>query len=174
MYKKIKLIFPKDQGKSYYSRKRQNYKNQLSVKINDQLIFKDIDDCEENLPMILEKYFSSQKNQNIIEFDYDITFDFGIKEYVKITFYITDKECRVKIYRPLFVKESIGVEFSAYFIVNGNKIMIGEEYHHGDEKTLEMNFQNLNINQLQAKWGCIKKSTIDDKTYYDDIIMELV
>jgi hypothetical protein len=50
----VRVTCPKEFNKKYMSRQHDNYINKLDVYHNAQKIFANIDDAEENLPIILE------------------------------------------------------------------------------------------------------------------------
>ena len=53
MNKIFTLRCPKEDNKQYFSLEKHQYKNNLTVMINDAVVFENINDAEENLPLLM-------------------------------------------------------------------------------------------------------------------------
>ena len=75
MNKIFTLRCPKQHDKRYFSLAQHQYKNNLSVVVNDHVLFKNIDDAEENLPITLsDQILFDTQSINVISLIYDIKF----------------------------------------------------------------------------------------------------
>ena len=88
MRKVFAVHCPKEEDKRYFSKALHKYKNNITVKFNDDVLFDKIDDAEENLPInkhcvldIMEEVPST------VSLDYDITIG-DIKEQSTVEFVI--------------------------------------------------------------------------------------
>ena len=53
MNKIFTLRCPKEDNKQYFSLEKHQYQNNLTVMVNDMVVFENINDAEENLPIVL-------------------------------------------------------------------------------------------------------------------------
>lgn len=167
MYSKIIVNFPKEEGKKYFSREHQNYENNLSISINDDVIFSGVNDAEEYLPITLEKNYNFNNSTNTIIFFYDITFHPDIKEYGKIILNISEKRCSICIVRDNFVQGSENLDnYIVTIDINGQKHFLDKEWHCGDSN--QILFNGPAGVPCVISWSS-KKSFVNGKhIYYDD------
>ena len=106
MRKVFAVHCPKEEDKRYFSKALHKYKNNITVKFNDDVLFDKIDDAEENLPInkhcvldIMEEVPST------VSLDYDITIG-DIKEQSTVEFVIDPivDMIHAKIHRKNFVE----------------------------------------------------------------------
>jgi hypothetical protein len=168
MHRRLTISFPKDLDRKYFSKEHQGYANNLCVLVDNKLLFSNIDDAEENLPLTYQADIDLYKT---IEITYDIMFGDGTKESASITFEFSD-QCHVHVHRPNYLKGSDNLDqYDVTFDINGNIYQIGPEYHQGDSKTLDM--QGTLTLPFRARWST-KKSFIGGRyVYWDDTILEL-
>lgn len=168
MFTKLKIFFPKETDRKYFSKEHQGYSNNLSILIDNSLLFSNIDDAEENLPL---EYRADIDLQKTLEFRYDIIFGDGTKESAQITFMFSN-DCQVTIHRPNYLigSEKLDV-YDVKFNLNGTMYHIGSEYHQDDSKTL--NLQGALSNPFQARWSTRKSFVGSQHIYWDDVVLEL-
>lgn len=168
MHRRLKISFPKESDRKYFSKEHQGYTNNLCVLVDDKLLFSNIDDAEENLPLIYQADIDLSKT---IEIRYNIVFGDGTKESAKITFEFLDR-CYVHVYRPNYLIGSHKLDqYNVTFDVNGTIYQIGPEYHQGDSKTLNM--QGTFTLPFKARWSTKKSFIGGQYVYWDDTILEL-
>lgn len=171
MYHTIKITCPKEKNKRYFTYKDQGYQNNLSVALNDEIIFSAINDCEENLPIILEKS-CELKDNNIVMFDYDITFHDIIKERSKIFFSIGKDKTVTEIIRENYVEGVDDLdEYLITFQTNARVFYIGKDFHNGDQKHLR--FDSSTEFPFYARWSTKKTFKKGQTDWYDDMILEI-
>ena len=140
MRKVFAVHCPKEEDKRYFSSKLHDYKNNITVKFNDEILFDKIDDAEENLPInkhcvldIMEEVPST------ITLDYDITIG-QVKEQSTVEFVLDPvvEMVHTKIQRKNFVEgtEKLSDDYCVTLSVNEHQQSFGKEFHKGDTKTL--------------------------------------
>lgn len=174
MYKKLKIIFPKDPDKNYFSFKKQRYVNDLNIFINDALLCSHINDAEEYLPMEIDKEIDLDESvENSIKFQYNMSFG-PHKEKVDVTFNLkTNGVCTTTIYRYNYVKgaEVLDDDYLVTFLVNDCKTLLDKSYHEGDTKDIV--FDNYYSYPLKVRWFSYKPFTDTKSIYWDDIEFRL-
>lgn len=171
MHSTIKITCPKEDGLRYFTRKDQGYQNNLSVILNDKILFSNIDDCEENLPIVLEQQCDLKDHNNLV-FDYDITFHDTIKERAKIVFEISKDITLIKIIRENYVEGADELdEYLITFQINDNTFYIDKDFHNGDQKNLE--FSSPTEYPFYARWSTKKTFKKGKTTWFDDLITEI-
>lgn len=171
MHSIIRITCPKEDNLRYFNRKDQGYRNNLSVILNNEIIFSDINDCEENLPITLERS-CELKDINELIFDYDITFHDTIKERDKIFFQISKKDTVIKIIRENYVGGAEKLkEFLVTFQVNDSTFYIDKDFHQGHQKQLK--FESLTKYPFYARWSTKKTFEKGQTTWFDDLILEI-
>ena len=143
----IKLTCPKDRDKKYMSTQSDNYINKLDVYHNTQKIFANINDAEENLPIILEKSIVYNANETqIFEFNYFIRFH-AVEEYAKVKWTIKPlnylHESHIQLLQLNQVKgsENLSDDYCITIRCNQHIYELGKEYHQGVNKAI--NFRDL-------------------------------
>jgi hypothetical protein len=172
MYKKFQLTCPRDHEKRYFSWEHQHYKNNLTVKLNNTVLFANINDCEENLPITFKIDIAWSNSGNIVEFDYDINMH-EVKEFATIALKFSDQKVTLEVCRPLPVPGAEHYEFSARFRINDRELCLGKEYHQGHQKKIMQIFPFELDQPFMARWSCRKRPQSSTTVYHDDLIMEL-
>jgi hypothetical protein len=180
MNKIIKLTCLKDRDKKYMSAQNDNYINKLDVYYNTQKIFANINDAEENLPIILEKSIVyDAKHTQMFEFNYFIRFH-SVEEYAKIKWTIKPvnylHESHIQLLQLNHVKgsENLSDDYCITVRCNQHIYKLGKEYHQGVNKAI--NFRDLiNVNgyccfSVETK-KVFKNSPI---TTYDHLQLEIL
>mgnify|MGYP001227625985 CR=1 FL=1 len=174
MPKRIRVICPKEVNKKYFSFEKQKYKNDLSIYVNDAIVFSHINDAEECLPITLEEPISLDENkEHTIKCVYDVLFD-TVNEKVDIIFKLkTNGVLETSIHRHNFVEgsETLDSDFLITFVINDQKTLLGKEYHEGN--TANITFDNYYTYPLKIKWGSKKSFTDTENVYWDDIELRL-
>ena len=167
------MICPREENKRYFSWTDQRYKNDLTVRFNGTVLFEHINDCEENLPMLLEQPITWQLDHNRIEFRYDITVYDTVKESAFVTLDFDGEHGTLNVFRPALVAGAENIKFTALFSMNHQQLLLGDEYHQDDEKSIVMDFAVDTTQSFVARWTCSKVSRHGGTVYSDDLIMEL-
>ena len=143
----IRLTCPKHSDRKYMSAQNDNYTNKLDVYHNTQKIFANINDAEENLPIMLEKSIVLDANHTqMFEFNYFIRFH-SVEEYAKIKWTIKPVnylyESHIQLLRLNHVEGSEHVSDDYRITVRCNQFVykIGKEYHQGVNPAI--NFKDL-------------------------------
>jgi hypothetical protein len=173
MYKKLRVICPREENKRYFSWAHQRYQNDLTVRVNDVTLFEKINDCEENLPITMEKSISWSDQSNHVQFDYDIHLGENVQESACITLDFHNDQGTLTIFRPAPVLGAETIRFQAMFAMNDQQFLFGDEYHQGDQKLISRPFILDPAKPFTARWTCSKVSRQGGTGYYDDLIMEL-
>jgi len=170
MPRRIKLICPKDPNKHYFSFKNQTYQNDLSVYVNNALLFSHINDAEEYLPIELSQDFNIDESKEYnIRFEYNISFG-PEKEKVDVSFkFRTDNICETVIHRYNHVEgsENLDDEYLVTFDICGQKTFLDKSYHTGNSKDIK--FNSFYTYPLSVRWTSRKPFTTTKKVYWDDI-----
>jgi len=147
MNKIIRLTCPKDLNKRYMSRQHENYINKLDVYHNAQKIFANINDAEENLPIILEKSIVLDKNIiNVFEFHYDIKFH-SVEEQAKIVWslnpinYLYQSHVQLTRLNEVQGSEHVSDDYCITVKCNQYTHTVGKEYHQGQNQNIS--FEDL-------------------------------
>ena len=108
MNKIFTLRCPKEDNKQYFSLEKHQYQNNLTVMVNDIVVFENINDAEENLPIVLSDQVLFDPNSvNTISLIYNISFG-DIKEKTDVDFVFDSNSsiCTTKFNRKNFVEGS--------------------------------------------------------------------
>ena len=141
----VRVTCPKEFNKKYMSRQHDNYINKLDVYHNTQKIFANIDDAEENLPVILEKSIVFD-NINIFEFHYDIKFH-SVQEQAKIVWslkpinYLYQSCVQLIRFNSVQGGEHVSDDYCITVKCNQYTHTVGKEYHQGQQQNI--NFEDL-------------------------------
>ena len=173
MPKRIRVNFPKESNKKYFSFKNENYKNDINVYVNDTIIFPHINDAEEFLPISLDDVLNLDENkENIVKFAYEVSFG-TVNEKVDLIFKLkTNGVCETNICRYNFVEgsEKLTDDFLITFVVNDQITLIGKEYHEGN--TANITFDNYYTYPLKINWSS-KIPFTDTTNYWDETELRL-
>ena len=74
MPKRITVTCPKQEDRRYFSEKIHRYSNRLNVYYNEKMLIPNINDAEEYLPLMFERFIEYDKNAiNRFRFEYNIS-----------------------------------------------------------------------------------------------------
>jgi len=142
MLKTLKITCPREKNKTYMSFASHQYVNKLDIYHNSMKIFTDINDAEENLPIIQEKNIDiALDSLNTFEFRYLIRFD-GVEENCKILWqikpinYLSESHLQLIRYHAVKGAEKISDDFCCNIKINQHCYTVGKEYHLGEQKFL--------------------------------------
>ena len=180
MNRTVRITCPKDLNKRYMSRQHDNYINKLDVYHNTQKIFTNIDDAEENLPIILEKSIVLDKNIiNVFEFHYDIKFH-SVEEQAKIIWslkpinYLYQSHVQLIRFNSVQGSEHVSDDYCITVKCNQCTHTVGKEYHQGQNQNI--NFKDL----IDASGYCcfsVQTKKVFDNTSvitYDQLQFEIL
>jgi hypothetical protein len=179
MNRTVRITCPKEFNKKYMSRQYDNYINKLDVYHNAQKIFDNIDDAEENLPIILEKSIVFD-NINVFEFNYDIKFH-SVEEQAKIIwslkphhFYLYQSHVQLIRLNSVQGSEHVSDDYCITVKCNQHTHSVGKEYHQGQHQNI--NFEDL----IDANGYCcfsVETKKVFDNTSaitYDQLQFEIL
>lgn len=180
MNKIVRITCPKDLDKRYMSLQHDNYINKLDVYHNAQKIFANINDADENLPIILEKSIMFDKNKtNIFEFNYDIKFH-SVEEQAKIIWslkpinYLYQSHVQLIRFNSVQGSEHVSDDYCITVKCNQYTYTVGKEYHQGQNQNI--NFEDL----IDANGYCcfsVQTKKVFDNTSaitYDQLQFEIL
>lgn len=166
---RIKVTCPKEQGKRYFDTQLFRYSNSMNIYFNEELLFANINDVEENLPIYLEKEVDINfKVDNILKVEYNIRIG-DIVEYADVVHTINEEEVVTNIVRKNHVKKSNGLtdDYKITFDINNNQTYFGKEYHQGSTKNIT--FSNRYKLPLDIQWYSKKQFTFMQGVFWDHI-----
>jgi hypothetical protein len=150
MNKIFTLCCPKAEDKHYFSCKKHQYKNNLTVLVNDDVLFENINDAEENLPIILQDQIPFDSyNINTVSLLYDISLG-DVKEKTEVTFVFDGNSsiCTTNFFRKNFVQGSdkLTDQYCIRLCVNGQQHLLDRSFHQGDIKQVSVqNFVDMDM-----------------------------
>ena len=173
MRKVFAVHCPKEEDKRYFSKALHKYKNNITVKFNDDVLFDKIDDAEENLPInkhcvldIMEEVPST------VSLDYDITIG-DIKEQSTVEFVIDPivDMIHAKIHRKNFVEgtQNLSDDYCVTLTVNEHEQIFGKDFHMGGTKTLKFSLPVDIKDVINIKLESKKVFKDDPSITYDTI-----
>ena len=173
MRKVFAVHCPKEEDKRYFSKALHKYKNNITVKFNDDVLFDKIDDAEENLPInkhcvldIMEEVPST------VSLDYDITIG-EIKEQSTVEFVIDPivDMIHAKIHRKNFVEgtQNLSDDYCVTLTVNEHEQKFGKDFHMGKTKTLKFSLPVDVKDVINIKLESKKVFKDDPSITYDTI-----
>lgn len=173
MRKVFAVHCPKEEDKRYFSKALHKYKNNITVKFNDDVLFDKIDDAEENLPInkhcvldIMEEVPST------VSLDYDITIG-EIKEQSTVEFVIDPivDMIHAKIHRKNFVEgtQNLSDDYCVTLTVNEHEQIFGKDFHMGETKTLKFSLPVDIKDVINIKLESKKVFKDDPSITYDTI-----
>lgn len=144
MNRTVRITCPKDADKRYMSMLLHNYINKIDVYHNSEKIFSNINDAEENLPIIKHAEINFVDNQpNIFEFNYYIRFN-GVEEYAKIKWsikpinYLSQSHVQITRYEPVQGSNKVSDDYMITVSTNQHVYHVGKEYHEGASKVINL------------------------------------
>jgi len=178
----ITVICPKEQGKKYFSSKEHHYSNNLNIYLNDNLLFENINDAEENLPITLKKDIEIDYNTvNILKFNYNIKFKYPSKELVDVVYKFEPIDnqyhsIKTEINRHNYVlgSEQLDDRYKVTFNINEHTHTFGKNYHQGETKNINF-FDKINLQQQGILISIESKKTFENtkNIIFDQIRLEL-
>jgi len=144
MNRTLRVTCPKDPDKRYMSLLQHNYVNKIDVYHNLEKIFSNINDAEENLPLVRETQINFAVCQpNIFEFNYYIRFQ-GVEENAKIKWsikpinYLSQSHIQITRYEPVHGNEKVSDDYMITIGCNQYVYHVGKEYHQGPSKVINL------------------------------------
>jgi hypothetical protein len=177
MNKIFTLRCPKEHGKRYFSLAQHQYKNNLSVVVNDHVLFKNIDDAEENLPITLsDQILFDTQSINVISLIYDIKFG-TVEEKTEVDFIFDPNSsvCTAKFNRKNFVvgSEKLTDEYKITLTMNDQTHTLDKTFHQGKNKTVSVqNFMDLDL-PIKIKLESKKQFENQSDITYDQLEFEI-
>lgn len=177
MNKTFVLRCPKEKGKRYFSLTDHQYKNNLTVMVNDIVVFENIDDAEEKLPIVLSDQVLFDPNSvNTISLIYNISFG-DIKEKTDVDFVFDSNSsiCTTKFRRKNFVKgsEKLSDQYQVKLKVNDQTHTLDKSFHQGE--TANISVQNFVDMDLPITVSLESKKQFEDSNdiTYDQLEFEI-
>jgi hypothetical protein len=177
MNKIFTLRCPKETGKRYFSLEKHQYKNNLTVMINETVLFENINDAEENLPVLMTDQILFDSNSvNTVNLIYDISFG-NIKEKTDVEFVFDNNSsiCTTIFNRKNYVEgsEKLSDDYVITLTVNNHQTLISKEFHQGETKRISVqNFIDMDL-PIHIKLES-KKAFVDTKDItYDQLEFEI-
>ena len=150
MNKIFTLRCPKETDKQYFSLEKHQYQNNLTVMVNDMVVFENINDAEENLPIVLSDQILFDSNSvNTISLIYNISFG-DIKEKTDVNFVFDSNSsiCTTKFNRKNFVEgsEKLTDEYQVNLKPPAHIHTIDKTFHEGETKNISVqNFVDMDL-----------------------------
>ena len=177
MNKTFVLRCPKDKDKRYFSFEKHQYKNNLTVMVNDVVVFENIDDAEEKLPIVLsDQVLFDPDSVNTVSLMYDISFG-DIKEKTDVDFVFDSNSsiCTTKFHRKNFVKgsEKLTDHYQVKLKVNDQTHTLDKTFHQGDTKNISVqNFVDMDL-PITVSLESKKQFEDSDNITYDQLEFEI-
>ena len=177
MNKIFTLRCPKETDKQYFSLEKHQYQNNLTVMVNDMVVFENINDAEENLPIVLSDQILFDSNSvNTISLIYNISFG-DIKEKTDVNFVFDSNSsiCTTKFNRKNFVEgsEKLTDEYQVKLKVNDQTHTIDKTFHEGATKNISVqNFVDMDL-PITVSLESRKQFTDSDDITYDQLEFEI-
>jgi len=177
MNKIFTLRCPKEDNKQYFSLKKHQYKNNLTVMINDAVVFENIDDAEENLPLLMtDQILFDSDSVNVVTLIYDISFG-DIKEKTEVDFVFDSNSsiCTTTFNRKNFVEgsEKLTDEYDVTLTVNDQTHKLDKTFHQGDTKKVSVqNFVDMDL-PITVALESKKQFTDSADVTYDQLVFEI-
>src|SRR6056300_143408 len=177
MNKIFTLRCPKEDNKQYFSFKKHQYKNNLTVMINDAVVFENIDDAEENLPLLMtDQILFDSDSVNVVNLIYDISFG-DIKEKTEVDFVFDSNSsiCTTTFNRKNFVEgsEKLTDNYDVTLTVNDQTHKLYKTFHQGETKKVSVrNFVDMDL-PITVALESKKQFTDSVDVTYDQLIFEI-
>lgn len=177
MNKIFTLRCPKEKDKHYFSFEKHQYKNNLTVMVNDDVLFENINDAEENLPLLMSDQILFDSNSvNTVNLIYDISFgDKKEKTDVEFVFDSNSSICSTSFHRKNFVEgsEKLSDQYVVTLTVNDQIHTLQKDFHQGEtKKIIVQNFIDMDLPihiKLESKKVFVDSSDIT----YDQLEFEI-
>lgn len=170
MDRRITITCPKETDKEYFSYKKQTYHADISIYINNAMLFSHINDAQEYLPLEYSKEINlNESKDNLIKFEYKLSFG-PEKENVDVIYNLkTNGVCETTIHRHNFVEGSQNLDegYLVTFSINDQKTFLDKKYHEENSKIIR--FDSNYSYPLDVRWFSKKPFTDTSKVYWDDI-----
>lgn len=172
--KTIQLHFPKDKNKSYCSFEKHNYYQNLNIYFNNDIIFKEINDSEEKLPILLEKKIQIDEEENVLSLFTDIN-TYEQEEQIDIVIVFKKNGTNLSIIRLNDMENVVNKFDESYEMV----IKLNEEskkhtkdwYLNKSYRTDLKSKKTINDFNFSIK---TKKPFKNNGTYYDNMILKIL
>ena len=170
MHKRIIITCPKQSDRRYFSEKIHRYSNRLNVYYNDRMLFPNINDAEEYLPLTFESLIEYDEQKiNRFRFEYNIKIDTA-EEYADVIFQLNPNgKCNAYVIRKNYVEgsELLDENYRVDFTINGEEFILDKNYHKG--KAHNTSFEHTYNYPLDIKWSSRKSFQGSDRITYDEI-----
>jgi hypothetical protein len=142
MNKIFTLRCPKENDRQYFSLEKHRYKNNLTVMINDEVVFENINDAEENLPIVMNEQILFDSNSvNTVDLIYNISFG-DVKEKTDVSFVFDSNSsiCTTYFNRKNFVEgsEKLSNEYLIKLKINNQTHAFDKTFHEGETKNISV------------------------------------
>jgi hypothetical protein len=172
------LNCPKQEDKRYFSFAEHQYQNNLTVLFNNNALFENIDDAEENLPIVMRHQISFDMHAtNTICLIYDIKFGKQReKTDVDFLFDPINSICTINLERKNYVigSEKLTGDYKITLSINNQKYFLDKDFHKGDLKKLSLQtYVDIKLPiyiELESK----KVFEHSDKITYDQIVLKII
>ena len=177
MNKIFTLRCPKEDNKQYFSLEKHQYKNNLTVMINDAVVFENIDDAEENLPLLMsDQILFDSDSVNTISLIYDISFG-DVKEKTEVDFVFDSNSsiCTTTFNRKNFVEgsEKLTDDYGITLTVNDQMHKLDKTFHQGETKKVSVqNFVDMDL-PITVALESKKQFTDSADVTYDQLVFEI-
>jgi len=173
MRKVFAVHCPKEEDKRYFSKAIHKYKNNITVKFNDEVLFDNIDDAEENLPINKHTVLDIMEEvPSTISLDYDIKIG-DVSEQSTVEFVLDPlvEMVHTKIHRKNFVEgtEKLSDDYIVTLTVNEHEQTFGKDFHTGATKTLKFSLPVDVKDVINIKLESKKVFQNDPMVTYDTI-----
>ena len=171
------LRCPKEDNKQYFSLEKHQYKNNLTVMINDAVVFENIDDAEENLPLLMsDQILFDSDSVNTISLIYDISFG-DVKEKTEVDFVFDSNSsiCTTTFNRKNFVEgsEKLTDDYGITLTVNDQMHKLDKTFHQGETKKVSVqNFVDMDL-PITVALESKKQFTDSADITYDQLVFEI-
>ena len=177
MNKIFTLRCPKEDNKQYFSLEKHQYKNNLTVMINDAVVFENINDAEENLPLLMsDQILFDSDSVNVVNLIYDISFgDTKEKTEVDFVFDSNSSICTTTFNRKNFVEgsEKLTDDYGVTLTVNDQTHKLDKTFHQGETKKVSVqNFVDMDLPITVALESKKQFTNCADVTY-DQLVFEI-
>ena len=173
MNRTIKLTCPKEEGKRYFSKADHGYENNLNISFNNNVVFKNINDAEELLPITESKHVEmSDDSPSKLVLDYDIKFNASTeKVIVKFTIDPATNVINTMFDRKNFVggSENLIEDYYVKLQINDNVSMLDKEFHKGDFKQVNLAHPIIAQQPIDIKLESKKAFEGNNNITYDQI-----
>ena len=177
MNKTLILTCPKEDGKRYFSKAQHGYENNLNISFNNNVVFKNINDAEEMLPITDSKQVEmSNEMPSKLVLDYDIKWT-SSSEKVIIGFVIdpATNVISTTFDRKNFVggSEDLLEDYYVKLQINDQESMLDKEFHKGDFKKVLLSHPAIVGQPIIIKLESKHAFKNDNNITYDQIELRI-